>query len=92
MMPCRRFAAIRMTFDLVITDMSMYHMTGLMLAEELLKIRPDIPIILFTGHNEMVDEKIAMEAGIKALITKPVKAHDLVGNIRDVLGHSVPEG
>ena len=79
-------------FDLVITDMSMYHMTGLMLAEELLKIRPDIPIILFTGHNEMVDEKIAMDAGIKALITKPVKAHDLVGTIRDVLGYSVPEG
>jgi PAS domain S-box-containing protein len=78
-------------FDLVITDMSMYHMTGLMLAEELLKIRPDIPIILFTGHNEMVDEKIAKEAGIKALITKPVKAHDMVGTIREVLGQSDPE-
>ena len=34
--------------DLVITDMTMPRMTGDRLAEEILKIRPDMPIILCT--------------------------------------------
>jgi len=33
-------------FDLMITDMTMPQMTGNHLLEEILKIRPDIPIIL----------------------------------------------
>ena len=39
-------------FDLVLTDLTMPRMTGLQLAEEILKIRPDIPIILNSGNNE----------------------------------------
>ena len=39
-------------FDLVITDQTMPGFTGLNLARELLKIRPDIPIILCTGHSD----------------------------------------
>jgi two-component system cell cycle sensor histidine kinase/response regulator CckA len=35
-------------FDLVITDMTMPNMTGVQLADEILKVRPDIPIILCT--------------------------------------------
>ena len=38
-------------FDLVITDMTMPHMTGDILAAELIAIRPDIPIILCTGYS-----------------------------------------
>ena len=46
-------------FDLVITDMSMPKMSGDKLAVELIKIRPDIPILLCTGYSEsMTDEKI----------------------------------
>ena len=36
-------------FDLVITDYTMRHMTGVDLAKEMLKIRADIPIVLCTG-------------------------------------------
>ncbi|MCD4719287.1 MAG: PAS domain-containing protein, partial [Desulfobacula sp.] len=38
-------------FDLVITDMTMPNMTGDKLAAELIKIRPDISIILCTGFS-----------------------------------------
>jgi len=38
-------------FDLVITDMTMPHMTGAELSSELLKTKPDIPIILCTGYS-----------------------------------------
>jgi len=76
-------------FDLVITDMSMPQMTGIMLAESLLEIRPDIPIILFTGHHDMVDEKMAIEIGIKALMMKPIKPLDMARTIGEVLRSSV---
>jgi len=35
-------------FDLVVTDQTMPGMTGVRLAEEILRIRPDIPVILYT--------------------------------------------
>ena len=76
-------------FDLVITDMSMPQMTGFMLAEALLKIRPNIPIILFSGHHDMVDEKKAIKIGIKALMMKPITPRGMARTIWKVLGYSI---
>jgi CheY-like chemotaxis protein len=59
-------------FDAVITDFTMPGLTGLELAQELLKIREDLPIILCTGFNEMVSEEKAKAAGIREFLMKPV--------------------
>jgi PAS domain S-box-containing protein len=72
-------------FDLVITDMTMPNMTGLELSEELMKIRPDIPIILCTGFSELISEENADERGIRAFIMKPVIKEQLAQTIRQVL-------
>ena len=48
-------------FDLVITDMTMPHMTGDRLTQEILKIRSDMPIILCTGHSSKISEEKAKE-------------------------------
>jgi len=72
-------------FDLVITDMTMPGLTGKELAGELMAIRPDIPIILCTGFSEQINEKQAIEAGIKAYVTKPYAADHLNKTIRRVL-------
>ena len=57
-------------FDVVITDMSMPKMTGITLAEKLFKIRPDIPVIICTGHSVMIDEKKAEQLGFCCLFGK----------------------
>ncbi len=57
-------------FDLVITDMTMPNMTGDRLAIELMKIRPDIPVILCTGYSKKISDESALEMGIKAFIYK----------------------
>ena len=44
-------------FDRVITDMTMPKMTGEDLARNIIGIRSDIPIILFTGFSANMDEK-----------------------------------
>jgi len=42
-------------YDIVITDQTMPDMTGVQLAKELLKIRPDIPILICTGDSSKID-------------------------------------
>ena len=72
-------------FDLVITDMTMPNMTGDRLAIELMKIRPDIPVILCTGYNKKISDESASEMGIKAFVYKPIVKADLAKTVRKVL-------
>jgi nitrogen-specific signal transduction histidine kinase/CheY-like chemotaxis protein len=72
-------------FDLVITDMTMPNMTGDKLAKELLRIRPDIPIVLCTGYNERITGEAAKEMGIREFAMKPLVASDLAKTIRRAL-------
>jgi signal transduction histidine kinase/CheY-like chemotaxis protein len=73
-------------FDLVITDQTMPHMTGRELAEEILRIRPDIPIILCTGFSEVIHEEEAKAMGIREFIMKPSSLNEMAGKIRKSLG------
>jgi two-component system cell cycle sensor histidine kinase/response regulator CckA len=72
-------------FDLVITDMTMPNMTGDVLASELMRIRPDIPVIICTGFSESLNEKTALARGIRAFVMKPVLKSQIARAIRKVL-------
>jgi PAS domain S-box-containing protein len=72
-------------FDVVITDHTMPAMTGLDLARELVKVRPDIPIILCTGFSDDVSPEIAKKAGIKKFLMKPFTKRELAEAISRVL-------
>ena len=72
-------------FDLVITDMYMPNMSGEKLSGELIKIRPDIPILLCTGFSENMSEEKAESLGIKGFLFKPIVSKDLSKKIREVL-------
>ena len=86
--PVEGLALFRMDpnrFDLVITDMTMPKMTGDVLAQEFLKIRPGLPIILSTGFNEKIDEKKAEGIGIRQYIEKPLNKRILATVVRKAL-------
>ncbi len=72
-------------FDLVITDMTMPNMTGDVLATELIKIRPDMPIIICTGYSRKISDKSIAKIGIKAFAYKPINKADLAKTVRTVL-------
>jgi PAS domain S-box-containing protein len=72
-------------FDMVITDMAMPNMSGEKLASELIKISPDIPILLCTGFSERMPEERAATLGIKGFLMKPIVMTDLSQKIREVL-------
>ncbi|NLA75719.1 MAG: response regulator [Deltaproteobacteria bacterium] len=73
-------------FDIIITDQTMPKMTGAQLASELMKIRPDIPIILCTGFSDVISEEEAKAIGIKEFIMKPVVISDIASKVRAILG------
>ena len=68
-------------FDVVVTDLSMGGMTGLMLAAELMKVRPDIPVLLTSGYIRDEDRESARLCGIRDFIQKP----DTMGELGPVL-------
>jgi len=72
-------------FDLVITDQTMPRMTGLELARSLVKVRPDVRIILNTGFSEKVNGDTVGRDGIRAYIMKPFTARELSALIRKVV-------
>ena len=72
-------------FDVVITDQAMPEMTGMAMAEEMLKIRPNLPIILCAGLREIVTPDQAEAIGIRGLIMKPFTMANLDATIRKVL-------
>ena len=72
-------------FDLVITDMTMPNMTGEELAQRLLAIRPDLPIILCTGYSEKITPEKAHRLGIRDFILKPLSIEKLAAKVRALL-------
>jgi len=71
--------------DLVITDMTMPHITGAQLAQKLLAVKPDLPIILCTGFSELINENKAKAIGIREYIMKPIIIQELARVVRKVL-------
>jgi PAS domain S-box-containing protein len=80
-----RFRSRPDQFDLVITDLTMPKMTGDKLVQEILNIRPDIPVILCTGFSEKIDEKKANAIGAADYIEKPLDKRDFAFKVRKVL-------
>ena len=81
----KEFKARPDAFDLVITDMTMPKITGDRLAQSLMDINPQIPVILCTGFNEAITEEKALSMGIDKFVMKPIVKDELAYTIRAVL-------
>jgi DNA-binding NtrC family response regulator len=71
------FSKVPERFDAVIVDEIMPALKGTQLAVQLLKIKDDIPIILITGHGNMISLEQVRESGVRATLIKPVLREDL---------------
>jgi PAS domain S-box-containing protein len=72
-------------FDLVITDQTMPDLSGIELAREIMKRKPDLPIILCSGYSSIMTEEEALAQGIKKYAMKPVDIRTLAQIVREVL-------
>ena len=85
------FRAAPQSFDVVITDYTMPSMTGEVLAREVRRIRPDMPIILYTGFSDTVTAESVRAVGMDAFVLKPVRVRDLSRTIRHVLAQRLAQ-
>ena len=72
-------------YDVLITDQVMPELTGSELTQQILDIRPDLPIILCTGFSESLTAEKAAEIGIKEIIMKPIEMSELSRSINRVI-------
>ncbi len=78
-------------FDLIMTDLTMLNMTGEQLSHEVMKLRPNTPVILVTGHGTTISAKRRDAAGIRAFLQKPLAPADLRRVVRNILDEAVPK-
>jgi PAS domain S-box-containing protein len=81
----RLFQENQEKFDLVITDMTMPQLTGADLSRALLKIRPELPIILCTGYSDSISAGEAKKLNIREFVMKPLLLKDLGLRVRRLL-------
>jgi two-component system cell cycle sensor histidine kinase/response regulator CckA len=68
--------------DLVITDEAMPGISGMLLAEKMRLLQPDLPIILCTGYSEHANPESAANVGIAGFFAKPINMNELLQKIR----------
>jgi PAS domain S-box-containing protein len=73
-------------YDLLVTDNTMPVMTGLALTAEILRLRPELPVLLVSGLAESVSVAELKARGIRAVLGKPHTASQLYEQVRALIG------
>jgi PAS domain S-box-containing protein len=71
------FRATPDAYDVVVTDLTMPVLTGKDLLTAMLAIRPRLPIVLCTGHSDLMDLDHAERLGARAFLLKPIEWENL---------------
>jgi len=66
------------SFDSAIIDIVMPHMNGITLTRELVTLRPDLPIMVMTGHVDEHSAGSAIAAGAREFIKKPFSIEEFI--------------
>lgn len=77
-------------FDLVITDQVMPGLTGVEVAQAILKLRPGIPILLITGYSEKITADNAESFGLSGFFPKPINENLLLDRISNLVMNKSP--
>ena len=72
-------------YDLVICDIKMPKMDGVELLEEVKKIKPEIPMVMISGHGDMETAIQTMRLGAFDYISKPPDLNRLLNTVRNAL-------
>jgi CheY-like chemotaxis protein len=72
-------------FDLMISDNTMPKMTGVALTQEVLRIRPDLPVLLVSGLGSTASAEDLAAKGIRKILPKPYTGKDLAEAIASLL-------
>lgn len=72
-------------FDLVLCDIKMPKMDGVEVLEAVKKIKPEIPIVMISGHGDLDTAVNTMRLGAFDYISKPPDLNRLLNTVRNAL-------
>ncbi|MFH1921010.1 MAG: response regulator [Planctomycetota bacterium] len=73
-------------FSVLVLDVKMPGIDGLGLMAEIKRKRPDLPVILLTGHGSVADAETGMKEGAFDYLMKPIDIDELIEKIRNAVG------
>ena len=76
-------------YDMLISDQTMPVLTGRELTQKVLTIKPDLPVIICSGHSETFTMEDVMEMGIRKYLHKPLRGDELITVVRNLLGSAI---
>lgn len=78
-------------FPAVITDHTMPGMAAIEMAAQMLRVRPELPVLLITGFGDRAIAQRARSAGLRAILAKPYRSREPAEALREMLvGGSSP--
>jgi two-component system, NarL family, invasion response regulator UvrY len=77
--------AREMDWDIIISDISMPHKTGLQALKEIKEIKPHIPVLILSIYSEDLYATRAMKMGAHGYVTKDLAEEELIKAIETVL-------
>jgi CheY-like chemotaxis protein len=85
-------ALARGGFDLVVTDLTMPHITGLDVARAVKRDHPGLPVVLLTGCAAARDDWEAQQAGVAHILAKPCPMSELLATVSALVAASASRG
>jgi len=77
-----------MHFDLLISANAMPNMTGLELVEQILAIRPNLPVLMVPGVGETVSSEELRMRGVTRVLPKPYESGVLEATVKEIIESS----
>jgi FixJ family two-component response regulator len=70
---------------IVLCDLMLPGLSGIDLLHKLRAARPDLPVVMITGHGTAENAARALEAGVSGLLAKPFTESELLDAVRHAL-------
>ncbi|PWV99504.1 helix-turn-helix protein [Paenibacillus cellulosilyticus] len=71
--------------DFIITDVYMPIMDGFQLTEEIHKLNPNVPIVILSGYDDLMNARKAVSSGVHHFLLKPPSTTEIEFVVREVV-------
>ncbi len=71
--------------DIALVDVEMPEMNGFELTEEIKKIKPEFPVILFTGYSHLYKPQDVLSLDVEAFLRKPLNIPELIKIVNQII-------
>ena len=82
----------QVTSGCIVTDVRMPEVTGIDLLRHVMKTKPDLPVIVITGHGDISLAVEAMKIGATDFLEKPFDGEQLLSAVRSALSREADTG